>query len=63
MVLWGIIPEQYRKACDELEARSAPIIKKYFMQNKCKEQNIPYEKLGLNTNSTTVNKSMASHFF
>ena len=34
-----------------------------FMQNKCKEQNIPYEKLGLNTNSTTVNKSMASHFF
>ncbi len=32
-----------------------------FIQNKCKEQNIPYEKLGINPNSTIVNKSMPSH--
>ena len=34
MVLWGTIAEQYRVACGELEARLAPIIKKFFVQ-KC----------------------------
>ena len=34
MVIWGIIAEQYRVACGELEARPAAVIKKFFV-TKC----------------------------
>ena len=37
MVLWGTIAEQYRVACGELEARSAPIIMKLIVQKMCKK--------------------------
>ena len=48
MVLWGTITiaEQYRVACGELEARSAPIIKKFFVQkNAITTKNLPKEVL------------------
>ena len=47
MVLWGTIAEQYRVACRELEARSAPIIKKFFDQKMCNNMRKPTGSFGI----------------
>jgi cobalamin biosynthesis protein CobT len=47
MVLWGTIAEQYRVACGELEARSAPIIKKFFVQKMCNNMRKPTGSSGI----------------
>ena len=41
MVLWGIIAEQYRVACGELEARPAAVIKKFFVTKMCNSMRKP----------------------
>jgi len=47
MVLWGIIAEQYRVACGELEARPAAVIKKFFVTKMCNSMRKPTGSSGI----------------
>ena len=47
MVLWGIIAEQYRVTCGELEARPAAVIKKFFVMKMCNSMRKPTVSSGI----------------